>query len=170
VQAPAAPVTSLAISSGTDQTAIAPGKTGDIDVAVQSSSTGEGSAILGADAPAGWTVTASPQTIQLSAAPTSTLATLHVTPPADALGDYRAGLDRLASVPGIRSLVPGHGHLGDAAAMRARVAMDVTYLDAVQAGREPGDPRLLGPSAAWLRAEHARQLAITRPAPGRRPG
>jgi hydroxyacylglutathione hydrolase len=89
---------------------------------------------------------------------------------ADPLGDYRAGLDRLASVPGIRSLVPGHGHLGDAAAMRARVAMDVTYLDAVQAGREPGDPRLLGPRAAWLRAEHARQLAITRPAPGRRPG
>jgi hydroxyacylglutathione hydrolase len=89
---------------------------------------------------------------------------------ADPLGDYRAGLGRLASVPGIRSLVPGHGHVGDAAAMRARVAMDVTYLDAVRAGQEPGDPRLAGPGAAWLRAEHARQLATTRPAPGRRPG
>jgi glyoxylase-like metal-dependent hydrolase (beta-lactamase superfamily II) len=89
---------------------------------------------------------------------------------ADPLGDYRAGLDRLASLPGIRSLVPGHGHVADAAGTRARVAMDVTYLDAVQAGRDAGDPRLLGPGAAWLRAEHARQLATTRPAPGRRPG
>lgn len=89
---------------------------------------------------------------------------------ADPLGDYRAGLGRLASVPGIRSLVPGHGHVGDAAAMRARVAMDVTYLDALQGGQEPGDPRLAGPGAAWLRAEHARQLATTRPAPGRKPG
>lgn len=89
---------------------------------------------------------------------------------ADPLGDYRAGLDRLASLPGVRSLVPGHGQAGDAAALRARAAMDVSYLDAVQAGRDAEDPRLLGPGAAWLRAEHARQLAATRPAPGRRPG
>ena len=89
---------------------------------------------------------------------------------ADPLGGYRAGLDLLASVPGVRLLVPGHGHVGDAAALRARLAMDVGYLDAVQAGQEADDPRLLGPGAAWLRAEHARQLATTRPAPGRRPG
>ena len=89
---------------------------------------------------------------------------------ADPLGGYRAGLDRLASVPGIRLLVPGHGHVGDAAALRARLAMDVGYLHAVQAGQDADDPRLLGPSAAWLRSEHIRQRGISVPAPGQRPG
>ncbi len=32
----------------------------------------------------------------------------------DPLGDYRTGLERLASVPGVRQVVPGHGHVGDA--------------------------------------------------------
>jgi hypothetical protein len=89
---------------------------------------------------------------------------------ADPLGGYRAGLDLLASVPGVRLLVPGHGHVGDAAALRARLAMDVGYLDAVQAGLGADDPRLLGPGAAWLRSEHIRQLGTSLPAPGQRPG
>jgi hydroxyacylglutathione hydrolase len=89
---------------------------------------------------------------------------------ADPLGGYRAGLDRLASVPGVRLLVPGHGHVGDGAALRARLAMDVRYLDAVQAGQGADDPRLHGPGAAWLRAEHMRQLGTSPQAPGRRPG
>jgi glyoxylase-like metal-dependent hydrolase (beta-lactamase superfamily II) len=89
---------------------------------------------------------------------------------ADPVGDYRAGLGGLASVPGVRFLVPGHGGVGDAAALRARAAMDFAYLDAIEAGREPDDPRLLAPGAAWLRAEHARQRAAIPPAPGRRQG
>jgi glyoxylase-like metal-dependent hydrolase (beta-lactamase superfamily II) len=89
---------------------------------------------------------------------------------ADPLGGYRAGLDLLASVEGVRLLVPGHGHVGDAAALRARLAMDVGYLDAVQAGLDADDPRLLGPGAAWLRSEHIRQLGTSLPAPGQRPG
>lgn len=110
VQAPTTPTSSLAITAGTGETAIAPGKTGDIEVAVQSSSTGGGSAVLGADAPSGWTVTATPQQIPLSAAPTHTLATLHVTPPADALGNYP--IDLTVTAP-------------DGTTAKARVQVDV---------------------------------------------
>jgi alpha-L-rhamnosidase len=88
VQAPSTPTTSLAITTATTKTPIAPGRTGDVDVAVQSSSTGAGSAVLGATAPAGWSVTATPQQIPLTAGPTHTLATVHITPPADAVGTF----------------------------------------------------------------------------------
>jgi hydroxyacylglutathione hydrolase len=81
---------------------------------------------------------------------------------ADPLGDYRAGLDLLASLPGVRLLVPGHGHVGGAAALRARAAADHAYLDAIQAGRPAPDPRLLGHNAAWLRAEHDKQCSLGR--------
>jgi glyoxylase-like metal-dependent hydrolase (beta-lactamase superfamily II) len=89
---------------------------------------------------------------------------------ADPVGGYRAGLGLLGSVPDVRLLVPGHGHVGDAAALRGRLALDARYLDAVQAGHDVDDPRLLGSGADWLRAEHRRQLPAIRPAPGRRPG
>jgi hydroxyacylglutathione hydrolase len=36
----------------------------------------------------------------------------------DPLGDYRTGLQRLAPVSGVRWLVPGHGHIADAAGAR----------------------------------------------------
>lgn len=110
IQAPSTPTTSLAITAGTGETSIAPGKTGDIDVAVQSSSTAGGSAVLGAKAPDGWTVTATPQQIPLTAAPTHTLATLHVTPPAGALGNYP--IDLTATAP-------------DGTTSQARVQVDV---------------------------------------------
>jgi hydroxyacylglutathione hydrolase len=89
---------------------------------------------------------------------------------ADPVGGYRVGLRLLTSVPGVRLLVPGHGHVGDGAALRARAAMDFAYLDAVEAGREVDDPRLLAPGAAWLRAEHMRQHVTILPAPGQRQG
>ena len=54
---------------------------------------------------------------------------------ADPLGDYRTGMERLASVPGVRQVVPGHGHIGDAAELRRRLALDAAYLDAVSAGQ-----------------------------------
>ena len=76
---------------------------------------------------------------------------------ADPFGDYRHGLGVLASLPGVRVVVPGHGHVGDSKDFQRRVAADFGYLDAVEAGREPADPRL---AAAWLRAEHARQRAL----------
>lgn len=79
---------------------------------------------------------------------------------ADPFGGYREGLGVLAAVPGVRVVVPGHGHAGDAASFRRRVAADFGYLDAIEAGRDAADERLAAGSAAgWLRAEHDRQRA-----------
>jgi glyoxylase-like metal-dependent hydrolase (beta-lactamase superfamily II) len=75
---------------------------------------------------------------------------------ADPFGGYREGLGLLASIPGVTTVVPGHGHAGDAAEFRRRVAADLAYLDAVEAGSDIADPRL---TEEWLRAEHARLRA-----------
>jgi glyoxylase-like metal-dependent hydrolase (beta-lactamase superfamily II) len=81
----------------------------------------------------------------------------------DPFGQYRAGLARLAAVPGVRLVVPGHGHVGETAEFRTRVAADFRYLDAVEAAPlQEADPRLCGPGASWLQAEHASQLEIAR--------
>jgi glyoxylase-like metal-dependent hydrolase (beta-lactamase superfamily II) len=84
----------------------------------------------------------------------------------DPFGQYRAGLARLASLSGVRLVVPGHGHVGDAAEFRQRVAADFCYLDMAEAGAQDGaawtDPRLRGPGAGWLEAEHASQRQIAR--------
>jgi hydroxyacylglutathione hydrolase len=74
---------------------------------------------------------------------------------ADPVGDYRAGLELLAGVAGVRWVVPGHGGVGDAAAFGARVAADLAYLAALQRGEDPADSRL---GLAWLRSEHDQQL------------
>ena len=76
---------------------------------------------------------------------------------ADPFGDYRRGLGVLASLLGVRVVVPGHGHVGDRREFRRRVAADFGYLDTVEAGREPEDPRL---AEEWLREEHTRQRAL----------
>jgi hydroxyacylglutathione hydrolase len=80
---------------------------------------------------------------------------------ADPFGGYRQGLELLAGAPGVRLVVPGHGHVGDQAEFGRRVAADRGYLDATEAGADPADPRL---AEAWLRAEHARhrERALTR--------
>ena len=76
----------------------------------------------------------------------------------DPLGDYRAGMERLAAVCGVRQVVPGHGHVGDAAELRRRLALDAAYLDALAAGKPADDPRLTGDSAAWMRDTHQEQV------------
>jgi glyoxylase-like metal-dependent hydrolase (beta-lactamase superfamily II) len=75
----------------------------------------------------------------------------------DPFGDYRAGLGLLAAAGarGLRHVVPGHGHVGDTAEFRRRVAADFGYLDRVETGRDPADPRLDGAPARWLRDRHA---------------
>jgi hydroxyacylglutathione hydrolase len=78
---------------------------------------------------------------------------------ADPFGAYRRGLGLLAALPDVRVVVPGHGHAGDRAAFRRRIAADAAYLDAVRAGGDPDDPRLGADGADWLRAEHNRQRA-----------
>jgi hydroxyacylglutathione hydrolase len=76
----------------------------------------------------------------------------------DPLGDYRTGVERLASVPGVRRVVPGHGRAGDAAEMRRRLDLDTAYLDAVSAGRPHQDPRLTADSPEWMRRMHESQV------------
>jgi len=77
---------------------------------------------------------------------------------ADPLGDYRTGMERLASVPGVRQVVPGHGHVGDAGELRRRLALDAAYLDAVSAGRAYDDPRLTADFPEWMRTTHQDQV------------
>jgi glyoxylase-like metal-dependent hydrolase (beta-lactamase superfamily II) len=81
---------------------------------------------------------------------------------ADPLGDYRIGLERLASVPGVRQVVPGHGHAGDAAEFRRRLALDRAYLDTIASGRPSADPRLEG-GEDWMRVTHEEQVRGFRP-------
>jgi glyoxylase-like metal-dependent hydrolase (beta-lactamase superfamily II) len=73
----------------------------------------------------------------------------------DPLGDYRAGLRLLAEVPGVRWLVPGHGHVVGAGEFRRRLDADARYLDLLAAGEPFDDPRCAQP---WLRDAHRRQL------------
>jgi len=73
----------------------------------------------------------------------------------DPLGGYRAGLERLAAVPGVRHVVPGHGHAGEADEFRSRLSADAAYLDGLALGKPFTDPRLTGPG--WLRATHEEQ-------------
>jgi glyoxylase-like metal-dependent hydrolase (beta-lactamase superfamily II) len=79
---------------------------------------------------------------------------------ADPFGDYREGLRLLAGIPGVTTVVPGHGHVGDDAEFRRRITADLAYLDAVQAGGDIDDPRL---SEEWLRTEHTRHRARAEP-------
>jgi glyoxylase-like metal-dependent hydrolase (beta-lactamase superfamily II) len=76
----------------------------------------------------------------------------------DPLGDYRTGVKRLAAVSGVRHVVPGHGHIGNAAELRRRLDLDTAYLDAVSAGRPYQDPRLTADSPAWMRTMHENQV------------
>ena len=76
----------------------------------------------------------------------------------DPLGDYRTGMQRLASVPGVRQVVPGHGHVGDADELRRRLALDAAYLDAITSGKPAGDPRLTQDSPEWMRVMHDDQV------------
>jgi hydroxyacylglutathione hydrolase len=76
----------------------------------------------------------------------------------DPLGDYRTGMARLASVSGVRRVVPGHGHAGDAGELRRRLALDAAYLDAITSGKQAGDPRLTEDSPEWIRVTHEEQV------------
>jgi hydroxyacylglutathione hydrolase len=80
----------------------------------------------------------------------------------DPLGQYRAGLEVLAAVTGVRAVVPGHGHVGDGAEFRRRVDADRRYLDRLAAGDPSAgeDNRI---TTDWLRTEHDRQFALLHP-------
>src|SRR6516225_11808384 len=76
----------------------------------------------------------------------------------DPLGDYSTGIQRLASVPGVRQVVPGHGHAGDAGELRRRLALDDAYLEAITSGKPAGDPRLTKDNPEWMRVMHDEQV------------
>jgi glyoxylase-like metal-dependent hydrolase (beta-lactamase superfamily II) len=81
---------------------------------------------------------------------------------ADPIEDYLAALRLLEGAAGDAGvLVPGHGSVGGADHLRARIDQDRAYVHALRDGRVPGDPRV-GPSAKdgwdWVAGVHARQL------------
>jgi glyoxylase-like metal-dependent hydrolase (beta-lactamase superfamily II) len=66
---------------------------------------------------------------------------------ADPVGDYLAALLLMEGVAGdVGVLVPGHGSVGGADDVRARIERDRAYVLALRAGQVPGDARI-GPSA-----------------------
>ena len=95
---------------------------------------------------------------------------------ADPVGDYLTALGRLEGVAGdVEVLIPGHGSVGGADQVQARIDQDRAYVHALRDGRVPGDSRI-GPSAAhgweWVSDVHEGQLQrlAQRSGPGGTPG
>ncbi len=81
---------------------------------------------------------------------------------ADPIEDYLAALRLLEGVAGdVDVLVPGHGSIGGADQVHARIDQDRAYVHALRDAHVPGDPRV-GPAATygkdWLPGVHERQL------------
>jgi glyoxylase-like metal-dependent hydrolase (beta-lactamase superfamily II) len=81
---------------------------------------------------------------------------------ADPIEDYLAALRLLeGAVDEVDVVVPGHGSVGGADQVRARIDQDRAYVHALRDSGVPGDPRV-GPSATfgkdWLPGVHDRQL------------
>jgi glyoxylase-like metal-dependent hydrolase (beta-lactamase superfamily II) len=81
---------------------------------------------------------------------------------ADPIEDYLAALRLLAGVTGdVDVLIPGHGSIGGADQVHARIDQDRAYVRALRDAQVPSDPRV-GPSAKdgwdWVAGVHARQL------------
>jgi glyoxylase-like metal-dependent hydrolase (beta-lactamase superfamily II) len=81
---------------------------------------------------------------------------------ADPIEDYLAALRLLEAVAGdVDVLVPGHGSIGGADQIHARIDQDRAYVHALRDAHAPSDPRV-GPSATygkdWLPGVHERQL------------
>lgn len=81
---------------------------------------------------------------------------------ADPIGDYLAALRLLEGVAGdVEVFVPGHGSAGGADQLRARLAQDRAYVQALRDDQGVSDPRI-GPAAKqgweWVRDVHAGQL------------
>lgn len=87
----------------------------------------------------------------------------------DPIGDYLAALRRLESVAdGVEAVVPGHGSVGDAGDLRARIELDRAYVHALRDGQDPDDPRIgpdVKPGWEWVASIHewqAERLAQSR--------
>jgi glyoxylase-like metal-dependent hydrolase (beta-lactamase superfamily II) len=78
---------------------------------------------------------------------------------ADPIDDYLAALRLLEGAGDVDVLVPGHGSVGGADQVHARIDQDRAYLHALRDAGAPDDPRV-GPSATfdWMSGVHERQL------------
>jgi glyoxylase-like metal-dependent hydrolase (beta-lactamase superfamily II) len=81
---------------------------------------------------------------------------------ADPIEDYLAALRLLEGAAGdVDVLVPGHGSIGGADQVHARIEQDRAYVHALRDAHVPSDPRI-GPSAKdgwdWVAGVHAGQL------------
>lgn len=79
---------------------------------------------------------------------------------ADPVDDYLTALGLFEGVADdVAVVIPGHGGVGDGEQLRARLALDRAYAEALQDGRTPEDPRL-DPSGPlyWLVDVHDWQL------------
>ncbi len=79
---------------------------------------------------------------------------------ANPIEDYLEALRLLESVADeVDAVIPGHGSVGGAEQLRARITLDRAYVQALRDGRVPDDPRV-GTSAPleWLPDVHSWQL------------
>jgi glyoxylase-like metal-dependent hydrolase (beta-lactamase superfamily II) len=84
---------------------------------------------------------------------------------ADPIGDYLAALQLFEDVADkVKVFVPGHGSVGDADEMRARINQDRAYVQALRDGGGADDPRLTdGPQKSLLASVHewqTKQIAL----------
>jgi len=78
----------------------------------------------------------------------------------DPLADYLAALQLFDGVADrVDAVIPGHGSVGGADQLQARIDQDLAYVETLRDGGTPDDPRV-GPSAPlpWLRDVHSFQL------------
>jgi glyoxylase-like metal-dependent hydrolase (beta-lactamase superfamily II) len=69
---------------------------------------------------------------------------------ADPIEDYLVGLRLLEEVlDDVHVLIPGHGSVGVADEVRARIEQDRAYVLALREGCAPNDPRLDSPKPGW---------------------
>ena len=87
---------------------------------------------------------------------------------AEPIEDYLVGLRKLEdTADGVDVIVPGHGSVGGADELRARIELDRAYVHALRDGRVSDDPRLTAPFGRdWLPGVHEWQLERLAQAPG----
>lgn len=78
------------------------------------------------------------------------------------LADYRAGMQKMLGLEGLRFVVPGHGKVCSGLRMFPRFLDDWHYLDDLVAGRMSKDSRLKG-APDWLTDHHEKQLMANKP-------